>query len=284
VDGLSFEVQEGQVFGFLGQNGSGKSTTIRMLLSLIHPTSGNIEIFGHSIQDNRNKVLEEIGAIIERPDLYPYLSAKEHLQLFAKLRSKKIKPNAIEDTLRKVGLLDRSKDKVQTFSLGMKQRLGIGIALLHNPSLIILDEPTNGLDPQGISDIRNLIQYLAKEEGKTILVSSHILSEIEQMASHILILHKGKKLADGPIQTMLDPNKMIVHLTTTNDEQALQVILAGSYSNYLLKRTEGIYLSLPHFEIPLLNQFLVNAGVGLISVESRNSLEDYFLQLTSNSN
>lgn len=284
VEGLSFEVQEGQVFGFLGQNGSGKSTTIRMLLSLIHPTSGNIEIFGHSIQDNRNKVLEEIGAIIERPDLYPYLSAKEHLQLFAKLRSKKIKPNAIEDTLKKVGLLDRSKDKVQTFSLGMKQRLGIGIALLHNPSLIILDEPTNGLDPQGISDIRNLIQYLAKEEGKTILVSSHILSEIEQMASHILILHKGKKLADGPIQTMLDPNKMIVHLTTTNDEQALQVILAGSYSNYLLKRTEGIYLSLPHFEIPLLNQFLVNAGVGLISVESRNSLEDYFLQLTSNSN
>ena len=284
VDGLSFEVQEGQVFGFLGQNGSGKSTTIRMLLSLIHPTSGNIEIFGHSIQDNRNEVLEEIGAIIERPDLYPYLSAKEHLQLFAKLRSKKIKPNAIEDTLRKVGLLDRSKDKVQTFSLGMKQRLGIGIALLHNPSLIILDEPTNGLDPQGISDIRNLIQYLAKEEGKTILVSSHILSEIEQMASHILILHKGKKLADGPIQTMLDPNKMIVHLATTNDEQALQVILAGSYSNYLLKRTEGIYLSLPHFEIPLLNQFLVNAGVGLISVESRNSLEDYFLQLTSNSN
>jgi len=284
VDGLSFEVQEGQVFGFLGQNGSGKSTTIRMLLSLIHPTSGNIEIFGHSIQDNRNKVLEEIGAIIERPDLYPYLSAKEHLQLFAKLRSKKIKPNAIEDTLKKVGLLDRSKDKVQTFSLGMKQRLGIGIALLHNPSLIILDEPTNGLDPQGISDIRNLIQYLAKEEGKTILVSSHILSEIEQMASHILILHKGKKLADGPIQTMLDPNKMIVHLTTTNDEQALQVILAGSYSNYLLKRTEGIYLSLPHFEIPLLIQFLVNAGVGLISVESRNSLEDYFLQLTSNSN
>jgi ABC-type multidrug transport system ATPase subunit len=284
VEGLSFEVQEGQVFGFLGQNGSGKSTTIRMLLSLIHPTSGNIEIFGHSIQDNRNEVLEEIGAIIERPDLYPYLSAKEHLQLFAKLRSKKIKPNAIEDTLKKVGLLDRSKDKVQTFSLGMKQRLGIGIALLHNPSLIILDEPTNGLDPQGISDIRNLIQYLAKEEGKTILVSSHILSEIEQMASHILILHKGKKLADGPIQTMLDPNKMIVHLTTTNDEQALQVILAGSYSNYLLKRTEGIYLSLPHFEIPLLNQFLVNAGVGLISVESRNSLEDYFLQLTSNSN
>ena len=284
VDGLSFEVQAGQVFGFLGQNGSGKSTTIRMLLSLIHPTSGSIQIFGDSIASNRNKVLEEIGAIIERPDLYPYLSAKEHLQLFAKLRSKKITPSSIEDTLVKVGLQDRAKDKVHTFSLGMKQRLGIGIALLHNPSLIILDEPTNGLDPQGISDIRNLIQHLAKEEGKTILVSSHILSEIEQMASHILILHKGKKLSDGPIQTLLDPNKMIVHLTTTNDEQAIQVILASSFSSYLLKRPAGIYISIPHFEIPLLNQFLIQAGVGLINVESRNSLEDYFLQLTSNSN
>jgi ABC-type multidrug transport system ATPase subunit len=284
VDELSFEVQAGQVFGFLGQNGSGKSTTIRMLLSLIHPTSGSIEIFGNSIQSNRNKVLEEIGAIIERPDLYPYLSAKEHLQLFAKLRSKKITPSSIEDTLKKVGLKDRAKDKVKTFSLGMKQRLGIGIALLHNPSLIILDEPTNGLDPQGISDIRNLIQQLAKEEGKTILVSSHILSEIEQMASHILILNKGKKIADGPIQSLLDPNKMVVHITTTNDEQAIQVILAGSFSKYLLKRKEGIYLSIPHFEIPLLNQFLINAGVGLVSVESKNSLEDYFLQLTSNLN
>lgn len=282
VDDLSFTVQAGQVFGFLGQNGSGKSTTIRMLLSLIHPTQGDIEIFGRSIQSQRNKVLEEMGAIIERPDLYPYLSAREHLNLFAKLRSKKIKTASIEDTLEKVGLKERAKDKVHTFSLGMKQRLGIGIALLHNPSLIILDEPTNGLDPQGISDIRNLIQYLSKEEGKTILVSSHILSEIEQMASHILILHKGKKLAEGPIQSLLDPNKMVVHIHTTNNEQALQVILSGSFSNYLLKRKEGIYLSIPQYEIPLLNQFLVNAGVGIINVESRNALEDYFLQLTSN--
>lgn len=284
VDDLSFKVEEGQVFGFLGQNGSGKSTTIRMLLSLIHPTSGNIEIFGHSIQSNRNKVLEEIGAIIERPDLYPYLSAKEHLTLFAKLRSKKITTSSIDDTLKKVGLYDRAKDKVNTFSLGMKQRLGIGIALLHNPSLIILDEPTNGLDPQGIADIRNLIQHLAKEEGKTVLVSSHILSEIEQMASHILILHKGKKLADGPIQNLLDPNKMVVHIKTTNDNHALHEISSGSFSHFLLNRTEGIYVSIPQTEIPLLNQYLVNAGVGLIHVESRNALEDYFLQLTSNKN
>ena len=284
VDGLSFSVNQGEVFGFLGQNGSGKSTTIRMLLSLIHPTSGSIELFGKSLQANRTSILEEVGAIIERPDLYPYLTAKEHLQLFAKLRSKKITTSAIEDTLVKVGLMDRSNDKVQGFSLGMKQRLGIAIALVHNPSLIILDEPTNGLDPQGISDIRNLIQSLAREEGKTILVSSHLLSEIEQMATQIMIIHKGKKVADGPMQQLLDPTKMIVHIKTTNNEQCLQVILSGSFSNYLLHRKDGIYLCIPEYEIPLLNAFLINAGVGLVGVETRNSLEDYFLQVTSNTN
>ena len=284
VNQLSFNVNEGEVFGFLGQNGSGKSTTIRMLLSLIHPTSGHIELFGKSLQTHRTQILEEIGAIIERPDLYPFLTAQEHLQLFAKLRSKKIGKEDIRNTLQKVGLIDRSKDKVQTFSLGMKQRLGIAIALVHNPSLIILDEPTNGLDPQGITDIRTLIQYLAKEEGKTILVSSHLLSEIEQMATQIMIIHKGEKVAEGPIQKLLDPNKMIVHIKTTNDAHTVQVILSGSFSNYLMQRTDGIYLSIPTYEIPLLNQSLVNAGVGLIGLESRNALEDYFLQVTSNSN
>ena len=282
VDQLDFSVTEGEVFGFLGQNGSGKSTTIRMLLSLIHPTSGSIELFGKPLNKYRDEILEEVGAITERPDLYPYLTAKEHLQLFAKLRNKHVGENSIQDTLVKVGLADRSKDKVQTFSLGMKQRLGIAIALLHNPSLIILDEPTNGLDPQGISDIRNLIKQLAQQEGKTVLVSSHLLSEIEQMATQIMIIHKGKKVADGPIQKLLDPNKMIVHIKTTNDAQTLQIILSGSFSNYLLQRTDGIYLRLPDYEIPLLNASLVNAGVGLIGVETRNSLEDYFLQVTSN--
>ena len=282
VDHLDFSVTEGEVFGFLGQNGSGKSTTIRMLLSLIHPTSGSIELFGKPLNKYRDEILEEVGAIIERPDLYPYLTAKEHLQLFAKLRNKHVGENSIQDTLVKVGLADRSKDKVQTFSLGMKQRLGIAIALLHNPSLIILDEPTNGLDPQGISDIRNLIKQLAQQEGKTVLVSSHLLSEIEQMATQIMIIHKGKKVADGPIQKLLDPNEMIVHIKTTNDAQTLQIILSGSFSNYLLQRNDGIYLRLPDYEIPLLNTSLVNAGVGLIGVETRNSLEDYFLQVTSN--
>jgi len=282
VDDLSFEVQAGQVFGFLGQNGSGKSTTIRMLLSLIHPTSGSIELFGKSIEKSREEILEQVGAIIERPDLYPYLSAREHLELFAKVRKQKIGVSAITATLEKVGLAHRAQDKVQTFSLGMKQRLGIGIALVHNPSLIILDEPTNGLDPQGIADIRQLIQYLAKEEGKTVLVSSHLLSEIEQVAHQILIIHQGKKMVEGVTKELLDPEKRIVQIKTTDDVNALKVITAGSFSNYLLPRSEGVFLKLPTNQIPSLNESLVKAEVALLGIETKNSLEDYFLQITSN--
>ena len=282
VDDLSFEVQAGHVFGFLGQNGSGKSTTIRMLLSLIHPSSGRIEIFGQSIEKNREAILEQVGAIIERPDLYPYLSAKEHLQLFAKVRKQQISTNAIDETLVKVGLAHRSKDKVQTFSLGMKQRLGIAIALVHNPSLIILDEPTNGLDPQGIADIRQLIKQLAQEEGKTVFVSSHLLSEIEQVAHQILIIHQGKKMVEGVTRELLDPEKRIVQIKTMDDAGALQVIVAGSFSNYLLPRKEGIFLKIPTYEIPLLTESLIKAEVSLLGIETKNSLEDYFLQITSN--
>jgi ABC-type multidrug transport system ATPase subunit len=281
VDELSFEVAAGEVFGFLGQNGSGKSTTIRMLLSLIHPTSGTIELFGKSLQKERNQILEQVGAIIERPDLYPYLSAREHLQLFAKVRKQKINANAIEDTLDKVGLLDRAKDKVQTFSLGMKQRLGIAIALVHNPQLIILDEPTNGLDPQGIADIRKLIQDLAKD-GKTILVSSHLLAEIEQVATQILIIHKGKKVVEGNTQALLDPQIKIVQLKTLDDQLALQVLQTSSFSQYLLDRNQGLFLKMPTQEIPKLNASLIAAAVPIIGIEAKNSLEDYFLHITSN--
>jgi ABC-type multidrug transport system ATPase subunit len=281
VDQLSFEVEAGQVYGFLGQNGSGKSTTIRMLLSLIHPSEGHIEMFGQSLTDHRSAILEQVGAVIERPDLYPYLTAQEHLTLFAKLRKQKISPAKIEATLTQVGLLSRANDKVQTYSLGMKQRLGIGIALLHDPKLIILDEPTNGLDPQGIADIRQLIKSLSKDEGKTVLVSSHLLSEIEQIASHILIIHQGKKMAEGPTSSLLDPNKTIVQIKTLDDVDAKQKLLESSYSSHLMERNEGLYLSIPKLEIPALNTFLVASNISLLSLEAKNSLEDYFLQLTS---
>jgi ABC-type multidrug transport system ATPase subunit len=281
VDQLSFEVAAGQVYGFLGQNGSGKSTTIRMLLSLIHPSQGHIEIFGQSLTDHRSAILEQVGAVIERPDSYPYLTAMEHLTLFAKLRKQKITTAKIEATLSQVGLLARANDKVQTYSLGMKQRLGIGIALLHDPKLIILDEPTNGLDPQGIADIRHLIKSLSKDQGKTVLVSSHLLSEIEQIASHILIIHQGKKMAEGPTSSLLDPNKTIVQIKTLDDLDAKQKLMASAYCTNILERTEGLYLAIPKLEIPALNTFLVASNIDLVSLEAKNSLEDYFLQLTS---
>jgi len=282
VDQLDFSVTEGEVFGFLGQNGSGKSTTIRMLLSLIHPTSGSIELFGKPLNKYRDEILEEVGAIIERPDLYPYLTAKEHLQLFAKLRNKHVGENSIQDTLVKVGLADRSKDKVQTFSLGMKQRLGIAIALLHNPSLIILDEPTNGLDPQGIADIRNLILHLSRESNKTIIVSSHLLSEIEQIATRVLIIDKGKKLVEGNATELLDPAQTIVELQTLDNAFALQQLQLSNWTDKVQgQRNNTIVIKLDRKEIPALHTDLMNMQIQLLSLQPRHSLEDYFLQVTS---
>ena len=162
VNDLSFSVQEGDVYGFLGQNGAGKSTTIRMLLTLISPTSGHIELFGMPLHSHRREILQQVGAVIEKPDVYKYLSAYENLKLFARLSGIKVTDQKLMQQLDMVGLATRAKDKVQTYSQGMKQRLGIAIALVHDPKLIILDEPTNGLDPQGIADIRNLILHLSR--------------------------------------------------------------------------------------------------------------------------
>ncbi len=177
VDNLSFAVEEGDVYGFLGQNGAGKSTTIRMLLTLIKPTEGNIEIFGMQLQSHRKEILRQIGAVIEKPEVYKYLTAYENLQLFSKISGgpKLIKSKLLEH-LELVGLEERANSKVKTYSQGMKQRLGVAIALIHDPKIIILDEPTNGLDPQGIADIRNLILHLSHTRKKTILVSSHLIT------------------------------------------------------------------------------------------------------------
>lgn len=178
---------------FLGRMVPGKSTTIRMLLTLVRPTSGTISIFGKELFTHRTEILKQVGAVIEKPDLYKYLSAFDNLSLFAKLSGIKPTRSLLLDQLKLVGLEERAFSKVKTFSQGMKQRLGIAVALVHDPKLILLDEPTNGLDPQGIADMRNLVLKLSREMGKTILVSSHLLSEIELIATRMLIIHKGKK-------------------------------------------------------------------------------------------
>jgi len=281
VDALSFTVEEGQVYGFLGQNGAGKSTTIRMLLTLITPGSGEIEIFGMNLARSRKAILRRTGAIIERPDLYKYLTALENLRIFAKMSGVNLTDKALMDQLAKIGLAERAHSKVKTYSQGMKQRLGIATALVHNPDLIILDEPTNGLDPQGIADVRNLILHLSKDLKKTLVISSHLLGEMEMIADSMLIIDKGKKIVEGPTAELLNPQKILVEIVTDNKEQALEVIGKTKWSGNLAASTNGsILVELQKANIPDLNRALVSNGVNVFSLRPKHSLEDYFLSVT----
>jgi ABC-type multidrug transport system ATPase subunit len=282
VNQLSFTVNDGDVYGFLGQNGAGKSTTIRMLLTLIAPTDGEIELFGMSLKTHRIEILKQVGAVIEKPDVYKYLSAYENLKLFAKLSGMKVTHQQLMNQLEVVGLASRAKDRVKTFSQGMKQRLGIAISLIHNPKLIILDEPTNGLDPQGIADIRNLILHLSKEQGKTIVVSSHLLSEIEQVATKVLIIDKGKKIIEDSAAALFDPTQTIVEIETTDNKFALEQLQLSNWNNHIqLNRNNAVVLKLNKQLIPQLHKDLVQMNIQLLSLQPRHSLEDYFLQVTS---
>src|SRR6478736_4682129 len=235
VNDLSFTVNEGDVYGFLGQNGAGKSTTIRMLLTLIAPSGGDILMFGKKLSTHRSEILRQVGAVIEKPDLYKYLSAYDNLSIFAKMSGIKVSRKLLMDQLQMVGLEERAKDKVRTFSQGMKQRLGIAVALVHNPGLIILDEPTNGLDPQGIADIRNLILRLSKEMGKTVVISSHLLSEIELIASRMIVIHKGEKIVEGKVDDLLDPTHTIVDIESTDNLAAAKKLSGSKWVNYIQK-------------------------------------------------
>jgi len=280
VRNLSFSVYSGDVYGFLGQNGAGKSTTIRMLMTLIAPTSGTIQIFGKSLNNHRNETLKKIGAVIEKPDVYKYLTAYDNLRLFAKISGIKVTRQLLMDQLNMVGLAERWNSKVSTFSQGMKQRLGIAIALVHNPDLIILDEPTNGLDPQGIADIRNLILDLSKLHGKTIIVSSHLLSEIELIANRMIIIHKGEKIVEGDVQELLDPSKNIVQIETTNNEATMNILLASTFADAVIQTQLHLQLQINKIRIPALISYLSDKNVEIISIQSKHSLEDYFLNLT----
>lgn len=280
VDALSFSVKRGEVYGFLGQNGAGKSTTIRMLLTLIKPTAGAIHIFGKNIQTHRREILKNTGAIIEKPDLYKYLTAYQNLKIMSQLSGIHPAKKQLMDQLEKVGIAERADSKVKTFSQGMKQRLGIACALIHNPELIILDEPTNGLDPQGIADIRNLIRHLSKEENKTVFVSSHLLSEIELIADSMLIIDRGRKVAEGKVADLLNPADTLVKIEATN-EQETSAILKQSQWNRKLQEGSELILKMHRNEIPELTKFLVHNQVEVISVQPKHSLEDFFLSLTT---
>lgn len=282
VDGLSFSVTAGQVYGFLGQNGAGKSTTIRMLLTLIRPSSGDIEVFGMNLLRHRKEILRKTGAIIERPDLYKYLTAMENLRIFAAMSGIQVTEKRMMDQLEMVGLADRAQSKVKTYSQGMKQRLGIATALIHDPELIILDEPTNGLDPQGIADMRNLIMHLSRDLKKTVFVSSHLLSEMELIADSMLIIDKGKKVAQGKMEELFDPAETIVELVTTRNESAFEKLQASVFKNNIIGRQTGcLQMKLHRDSLPAVVKQLVQMDIEVVSFHAKNSLEDYFLSLTS---
>ncbi len=281
VNSLNLNVFEGDVFGFLGPNGAGKSTTIRMLLSLIKPTEGSIKLFGKTLQKNRIEILKRIGAIVEKPDFYGYLSAYKNLEILGKISGKEISKNRIMEVLELVGLSKRYKSKVKTFSHGMKQRLGLGQALLHNPDLIILDEPTTGLDPQGMKEIRDLILHLSKVEKKTIFLSSHILYEVELVANRMIIINKGTTKVEGYVKDLLNAKKLKVSFEVNDEDKTNNLLAQSDWINKLESQAKTIFMfSLENDEIADLNRYFVENGIAVSAVIPTRSLEDYFLKIT----
>lgn len=281
VDNLCLNVYKGDVFGFLGPNGAGKSTTIRMLLSLINPTMGTIRIFGKDLKSNRIDILKNVGAIVEKPDFYGYLSAFKNIEILGKLSQTDVSQKRIMEVLELVGLEKRYKSKVKTFSHGMKQRLGLAQALLHDPDLIILDEPTTGLDPQGMKEVRDLLIYLSNIKKKTIFISSHILYEIELVANRMIIINKGTKVVEGLVEDILNSNELKVTIEV-NDVEKTKSILNNSIWNGKIESSAGnkFIFTLAHDEIPKLNRYLIENEVEVGAVVPTRSLEQYFLNIT----
>ncbi|RJP63332.1 MAG: ABC transporter ATP-binding protein [Ignavibacteriales bacterium] len=281
VNNLDLNVYRGDVFGFLGPNGAGKSTTIRMLLTLIKPTSGNIKIFGKSLQKNRLEILKKIGAIVEKPDFYLYLTAYKNLEILGKISGADVSKQNLMKHLEIVGLDKRYNSKVKTFSHGMKQRLGIAQALLHDPELIILDEPTTGLDPQGMKEIRDLIIRLSKEQNKTIFLSSHILHEVELIANRMIIINKGSTKVEGTVDELLNPDFLKVSIEVDDIMKAFEVIKLTQWADsFVQKEKNQLVFEMQKSEIPELNSYLIQNGINVSAIIPIRSLEDYFLRIT----
>lgn len=278
VKNVSFEIKKGNVYGILGPNGSGKSTTLGIVLNVVNKTSGDFEWFGGKVATH--DALKKVGAIIERPNFYPYMTAKENLELVCKIKGTAF--SKVDEKLELVGLLERKNDKFKTYSLGMKQRLAIASALLNDPEILILDEPTNGLDPQGIRQIRDIIKVIASQ-GTTILLASHLLDEVEKVCSHVVVLRKGEMLYQGTVHNMIENNsffelksKDMVRLKTVLDEQSFvenTIEEDGKLLVYLKQDIAAQDLNSHLFEQNIVLEHLV---------KRKNSLEEQFLELTKN--
>ena len=276
VNQLNFSVEKGNVYGMLGPNGSGKSTTLGMILNVVNPTGGNFSWFGGT--QSTHQALKRVGAIIERPNFYPFMTAEQNLRLVCRI--KEVPQSKIEEKLKLVGLLDRKHDKFRTYSLGMKQRLAIASALLNDPEILILDEPTNGLDPQGIAQVRDIIFKIAAQ-GTTILLASHLLDEVEKVCSHVLVLQKGKQIYFGPV-TALTTDHGYFELDATDAAALLEALDENKRIN-TVEQQGALVLAYPNeaLEIETLSKALTSKGIVLTHLAKKyKSLEEQFLTLT----
>jgi ABC-2 type transport system ATP-binding protein len=282
VDGVSFSVPTGVVCGFIGQNGAGKTTTIRLLLGLITPTSGTATVLGKSI-DKPEEYLDRVGAMIEGPAFYPTLSARKNLQVLTRLGG--LDDSRIDEVLAQIELADRADDLFRSYSLGMKQRLGIAAALLPNPSLLILDEPTNGLDPQGIREVRTLLRSLA-DRGITILVSSHLLDELQQICDHVVLIDRGQLRFDGTIDELLErqsPGLAVRPEHPDDCEELVRVSLAHGYA--AVHTDDTVHVEAPADFAADLNRAASARGITLVHISVEQArLEDVFIGMTAHSN
>ncbi len=278
VKNVSFEIKKGNVYGILGPNGSGKSTTLGIVLNVVNKTSGDFEWFGGKVATH--DALKKVGAIIERPNFYPYMTAKENLELVCKIKGTPF--SKVDEKLELVGLLERKNDKFRTYSLGMKQRLAIASALLNDPEILILDEPTNGLDPQGIRQIRDIIKVIASQ-GTTILLASHLLDEVEKVCSHVVVLRKGEMLYQGTVHNMIENNSFFE--LKSNDMLRLKTVLGEQSFVENTIEEDGKLLVYLKQDIAAqdLNSYLFEQKIVLEHlVKRKNSLEEQFLELTKN--
>ena len=285
LNNIHLQVPEGSIYGFLGPNGAGKTTTLRLLLGLLKKKQGAISIFGVPFHRNRVSILKRVGSLIETPSLYGHLTAVENLQLLRKIYQ--CPKQRVREVLELVGLPDTGKKKASQFSLGMRQRLGIAVALLNSPSLLILDEPTNGLDPNGIIEMRELLRRLNQEQGITILLSSHLLSEIEKLVTHVGIINKGELLFQGTLEALLHQQRTgsVIVLETSDPARALE-LLTGRLENGLNARIENgriILPVVPKERIAGINRQLVRGGIDVYNISHlKNDLEAIFIDLIKN--
>lgn len=281
AEDINLVVNRGDVFGFLGPNGAGKSTSIRMILSLVKPTRGSVQIFGHDLFLEREAALQNVAGIVEKPDFYLYLSAYRNMEIAGSMTlGQSPERTKIMESLELVGLTERAFDKVKTFSHGMKQRLGIAQALLCDPQLIMLDEPTNGLDPQGMKEVRELVERLSKERGITVFLSSHLLNEVEQVATRMAIINKGKMIVQGSVDELLHSNQNKILFNCEPKKKTLTLLQKMKEVSSPVLTEEGIIAQVEPKKIPGVVALLTKNKIRVFSVEPKRSLEEYFLSMT----